>query len=130
MLFIKSQKAKFGIKCILVVGYFSLPCLYSTFHLEYPLVLSRFCFSTSWFISISSPYDANFFTPLIYPTKDLDSFFRYLCRVTLVFIFEFLKLSHNIFGNGIIPPLQYYYKACTVHVHVHFCIFYFPTLRS
>ena len=23
-----------------------LPCLYSTFHLEYPLVLSRFCFET------------------------------------------------------------------------------------
>ena len=23
----------------------NLPCLYSTFHLEYPLVLSRFCFS-------------------------------------------------------------------------------------
>ena len=25
----------------------NLPCLYSTFHLEYPLVLSRFCFSRS-----------------------------------------------------------------------------------
>ena len=25
----------------------NLPCLYSTFHLEYPLVLSRFCFATS-----------------------------------------------------------------------------------
>ena len=25
----------------------NLPCLYSTFHLEYPLVLSRFCFSNS-----------------------------------------------------------------------------------
>ena len=24
----------------------NLPCLYSTFHLEYPLVLSRFCLST------------------------------------------------------------------------------------
>ena len=24
----------------------NLPCLYSTFHLEYPLVLSRFCFGT------------------------------------------------------------------------------------
>ena len=24
----------------------NLPCLYSTFHLEYPLVLSRFCFET------------------------------------------------------------------------------------
>ena len=24
----------------------NLPCLYSTFHLEYPLVLSRFCFKT------------------------------------------------------------------------------------
>ena len=26
----------------------NLPCLYSTFHLEYPLVLSRFCFSYAW----------------------------------------------------------------------------------
>ena len=27
----------------------NLPCLYSTFHLEYPLVLSRFCFSSFFF---------------------------------------------------------------------------------
>ena len=26
----------------------SLPCLYSTFHLEYPLVLSRFCSVSDW----------------------------------------------------------------------------------
>ena len=26
----------------------NLPCLYSTFHLEYPLVLSRFCFAHFW----------------------------------------------------------------------------------
>ena len=26
----------------------NLPCLYSTVHLEYPLVLSRFCFGTAW----------------------------------------------------------------------------------
>ena len=26
----------------------NLPCLYSTFHLEYPLVLSRFCFENQW----------------------------------------------------------------------------------
>ena len=35
----------------------NLPCLYSTFHLEYPLVLSRFCFenneSIGWTISLS-----------------------------------------------------------------------------
>ena len=39
----------------------NLPCLYSTFHLEYPLVLSRFCFATnvacvhfSWFTILTS----------------------------------------------------------------------------
>ena len=30
-------------------NYSNLPCLYSTFHLEYPLVLSRFCLNTSWY---------------------------------------------------------------------------------
>ena len=30
----------------------NLPCLYSTFHLEYPLVLSRFCFDTVFDSSI------------------------------------------------------------------------------
>ena len=29
----------------------NLPCLYSTFHLEYPLVLSRFC-STTWSVPL------------------------------------------------------------------------------
>ena len=29
----------------------NVPCLYSTFHLEYPLVLSRFCFTQSLLIS-------------------------------------------------------------------------------
>ena len=29
----------------------NLPCLYSTFHLEYPLVLSRFCFVFGWLYS-------------------------------------------------------------------------------
>ena len=32
----------------------NLPCLYSTFHLEYPLVLSRFCFQTIHIVIISS----------------------------------------------------------------------------
>ena len=31
----------------------NLPCLYSTFHLEYPLVLSRFCFTGSWMMQWS-----------------------------------------------------------------------------
>ena len=30
----------------------NLPCLYSTFHLEYPLVLSRFCFSNIYVPSV------------------------------------------------------------------------------
>ena len=30
--------------CMLRPNSSNLPCLYSTFHLEYPLVLSRFCF--------------------------------------------------------------------------------------
>ena len=29
----------------------NLPCLYSTFHLEYPLVLSRFCFLRAWSVA-------------------------------------------------------------------------------
>ena len=33
----------------------NLPCLYSTFHLEYPLVLSRFCFAS----------DAHRFLPIL-----------------------------------------------------------------
>ena len=33
----------------------NLPCLYSTFHFEYPLVLSRFCFCTEWML-IRSKY--------------------------------------------------------------------------
>ena len=32
----------------------NLPCLYSTFHLEYPLVISRFCFSRPCLICVSS----------------------------------------------------------------------------
>ena len=32
----------------------NLPCLYSTFHLEYPLVLSRFCFWRPCLICVSS----------------------------------------------------------------------------
>ena len=34
----------------------NLPCLYSTFHLEYPLVLSRFCFRGSIKGVVSFPY--------------------------------------------------------------------------
>ena len=32
----------------------NLPCLYSTFHLEYPLVLSRFCFKTPSPLALAS----------------------------------------------------------------------------
>ena len=32
----------------------NLPCLYSTFHLEYPLVLSRFCLSLSAFLKVNN----------------------------------------------------------------------------
>ena len=45
-------------------GSSSLPCLYSTFHLEYPLVLSRFCYlehvssfifnSLNWFCNLAN----------------------------------------------------------------------------
>ena len=38
----------------------NLPCLYSTFHLEYPLVLSRFCLNkrcnTSWFYLLEKSF--------------------------------------------------------------------------
>ena len=37
----------------------NLPCLYSTFHLEYPLVLSRFYFSIILFIFFLGPFSAN-----------------------------------------------------------------------
>ena len=32
----------------------NLPCLYSTFHIEYPLVLSRFCFHVPRFLYVTT----------------------------------------------------------------------------
>ena len=42
----------FGLACALIIET-SLPCLYSTFHLEYPLVLSRCCITQyTWFTAV------------------------------------------------------------------------------
>ena len=38
----------------------NLPCLYSTFHLEYPLVLSRFCLGEHCGIQIAIDYEMKF----------------------------------------------------------------------
>ena len=83
----------------------NLPCLYSTFHLEYPLVLSRFC---SFYVpvqTILSPYNASCVRPLIYPTTDLDFLFGIIVSFDLSFYFYSLKPAHNLFVNGIIPSL-------------------------
>ena len=44
----------------------NLPCLYSTFHLEYPLVLSRFCFVT-FLTGLSILHSLDW---LIFPVKE------------------------------------------------------------
>ena len=53
----------------------NLPCLYSTFHLEYPLVLSRFCFK--FFITWTNTKWANdykkYFFPQIGPDYHCDT---------------------------------------------------------
>ena len=51
----------------------NLPCLYSTFHLEYPLVLSRFCFNLTYryiddVLSINNPEFENYLGQM-YPAE-------------------------------------------------------------
>ena len=66
---------------------------------------------------------------MIYPTTDLDFLFGIIVSFDLGFYF--LKPSHNLFVNAIIPtlllPKQGMY--CT-QLHVHVCIFYFHSFKS
>ena len=64
----------------------NLPCLYSTFHLEYPLVLSRFCF---WMI-VASWFTCSFIMRVvIYLTKRICySFSKLLFDLETVLIYE------------------------------------------
>ena len=56
--------------------------------------------------TIVSPYDAKCVTPLIYPTTDFDFLFWVIVSFDLSFyFFYFLKPSHNLFVNGIVPSL-------------------------
>ena len=59
----------------------NLPCLYSTFHLEYPLVLSRFCFVNS----CENFHQANCLRVSYRLPKSMTPFkmTRQICRITV-----------------------------------------------
>ena len=58
----------------------NLPCLYSTFHLEYPLVLSRFCFAITGKVMTRNWWKDFIFLTLLLPT------FWQICFFSATFI--------------------------------------------
>ena len=64
----------------------NLPCLYSTFHLEYPLVLSRFCFQFLLFL------------------HQWKSIVRTDCKE-----YHYTKL---VYGNDLVSPDEHWCLAC------------------
>ena len=79
----------------------TLTCLYSTFHLEYPLVLSRFCLDIRDDRALcKSPCQS-------YPWVKIDDFTKYhrAINVLYVHLLYFMLISSNL--NGQMARLQF-----------------------
>ena len=83
----------------------NLPCLYSTFHLEYPLVLSRFCFEVQHtFVFVILYFFSHHYKILI----------KFRSRITFVIIFVFMILKSFTHFE---PETQW---NCETHLQISF----------
>ena len=76
----------------------NLPCLYSTFHLEYPLVLSRFCFQ--WKLQVQQTHIELSFLKNVFKTRSVP-FSSYIvmairCKVIFILIKSIVPCTESL----------------------------------
>ena len=95
----------------------NLPCLYSTFHLEYPLVLYRFCFQ-DWYVyhlrKMDILKDNGIHHPICSDYIKYNFFHFFLCSATFLFLLEIYDLLFLIY--------KVYFDLCRLIVQYIFQI--------